>query len=75
MPLVVICGYPSSGKTTICNQLKDFLENKNKKVIVVSENFLVDNKKNETYSGGFIVYFIYIIHFFHNFNHNNYYKM
>ena len=51
MPLVVLCGYPSSGKTTICNQLKDFLENKNKRVIVISENLLVDNKKNEIYSG------------------------
>lgn len=28
MPLVIICGYPSSGKTTLALQLKSFLEAK-----------------------------------------------
>ena len=51
MPLIVLCGYPSSGKTTTCSQLKEFLEKKNIKVKVVSENTLVDKKKNLIYSG------------------------
>ena len=51
MPLIVICGFPSSGKTTVCNQLKEFMVQKNKKVVVVSENALVDEKKNEIFSG------------------------
>ena len=28
MPLVIVCGYPSSGKTTLSLKLKDFLETK-----------------------------------------------
>merc|ERR1719480_177424 len=26
MPLVIICGFPSSGKTTICQKLKEYVE-------------------------------------------------
>lgn len=59
MPLIVICGFPSSGKTTLCNQLKEFLEEKNKKVVIVSENILVDEKKNEIYSSK--KYFVFLI--------------
>ena len=53
MPLIVLCGYPSSGKTTTTSKLKEFFEKKNIKVKVISENFLVDEKKNEIYSGEF----------------------
>jgi tRNA uridine 5-carbamoylmethylation protein Kti12 len=28
MPLVIICGYPSSGKTTLALKLKNFLDSK-----------------------------------------------
>jgi tRNA uridine 5-carbamoylmethylation protein Kti12 len=28
MPLVIICGYPSSGKTTLSLKLKNFLDSK-----------------------------------------------
>ena len=28
MPLVTVCGYPSSGKTTLSLKLKEFLDNK-----------------------------------------------
>ena len=51
MPLIVLCGYPSSGKTTTSSQLKEFFEKKNIKVKVVSENYLVDENKNAVYSG------------------------
>ena len=51
MPLIVLCGFPSSGKTKICNELVDYLENKSSKVKIISENALVDEKKNEIYSG------------------------
>ena len=55
MPLIIICGYPSSGKTTICNQLKTYMEDMMKKnVIVINENQIVDETKNEIYGGWYI---------------------
>ena len=51
MPLIIISGYPSSGKTTTCNQLATYLRDKMKKnVIVVNENKITDEKKNEIYA-------------------------
>lgn len=50
MPLVIICGYPCSGKSTRALQLKNYLnESKNASVTVISEN---DSKydKNEIYA-------------------------
>lgn len=39
MPLVLISGFPSSGKTKRAREIKDFLEGeKGKKVTIVSEN-------------------------------------
>jgi protein KTI12 len=38
MPLVVITGIPSSGKTTRAKELKQFFEDRRKEVHVVSEN-------------------------------------
>lgn len=50
MPLVIVCGYPSSGKTTVSNRLKTYLEEEKKKnVILISENDLVDKNKNEIF--------------------------
>lgn len=47
MPLVIICGYPASGKTILANKLKDLLVHEMekgkfpyKKVQVVNEEFL-----------------------------------
>ena len=51
MPLIVLCGYPASGKTSLCSQLQKYFEEQGIKVCVVSENNLVGNQKNETYSG------------------------
>lgn len=51
MPLIIICGYPSSGKSTVCGKLKDYMQNvMNKNVVVVNENHITDEKKNEIYA-------------------------
>lgn len=50
MPLILICGYPSSGKSTIANKLKNYFENeKQKKVKIASENDIVGTLKNEIF--------------------------
>ena len=41
MPLVILCGFPASGKTTLANQLAVFLqENTQMTVQVVNDEFL-----------------------------------
>merc|ERR1711962_100621 len=51
MPLIIICGYPSSGKTTICLKLRNYLcEVMKKNVVVVNENKITEEKKNEIYA-------------------------
>ncbi|KAJ3645038.1 hypothetical protein Zmor_022728 [Zophobas morio] len=53
MPLVVITGVPSSGKTTRANELKQFFEKNKKQVFVVSENEQITKanfEKNQFYS-------------------------
>lgn len=49
MPLVVICGYPSSGKSTVTSKLKNFLEENEERAIRV--NVVSDSvyKKNEIF--------------------------
>ena len=51
MPLIIIVGLPSSGKTTKTNELKEYFERKfNKSVDIVSDkNFNIN--KNSYYSG------------------------
>ncbi|KAK6619235.1 hypothetical protein RUM44_003617 [Polyplax serrata] len=52
MPLIVITGFPASGKTHVTNQLKQFFEKLDKKVVVISENdILRDNAlcRNDLY--------------------------
>ena len=52
MPLIIICGFPSSGKTTICQKLKEYVEcEKKKTVLIISEDELVRGSKNDIYSG------------------------
>ncbi|RZC41172.1 KTI12 -like protein [Asbolus verrucosus] len=53
MPLIVITGIPSSGKTTRGNELKEFLESRGKEVHLVSENEQIikaNFEKNQLYS-------------------------
>lgn len=51
MPLIVMCGYPCSGKTRRAEELKVFFEqNTNRKVHVVGDGAL-DVEKNTVYAG------------------------
>ena len=38
MPLIIICGFPCSGKSTRANQLKSFCEQAGRKVFLVSDS-------------------------------------
>ena len=50
MPLILLTGYPSSGKTTRAQQLKEYFSTVvGKNVVVLSENDIVKNK--HIYSG------------------------
>ena len=51
MPLVVITGIPSSGKSKTCQRLSEFLTKEKDKVVkIVSENDFVDSSKNQIFS-------------------------
>merc|ERR1719447_851854 len=41
MPLVILTGFPSSGKTSVALKLQEFLKEKGKEVLVVSEEELL----------------------------------
>lgn len=47
MPLIMLCGFPSSGKSKRSLELKEYLENeKNKTVTIVSENDFLNKVSN-----------------------------
>ncbi len=51
MPLVVLTGYPSSGKSRVAAEVKNFFEQeKGKTVLIVSENELVGPDRNVVFS-------------------------
>ncbi|XP_055857404.1 protein KTI12 homolog [Episyrphus balteatus] len=53
MPLIIISGFPSSGKTTRAKQLQEFLTTKGKQVKLISENAAIPKagfKKNVYYA-------------------------
>uniref|UniRef100_A0A336MYV6 Protein KTI12 homolog n=1 Tax=Culicoides sonorensis TaxID=179676 RepID=A0A336MYV6_CULSO len=53
MPLIIISGLPSSGKSTRAKELKQYFEGSGKKVHVVSENFIVPkggHQKNDYFA-------------------------
>lgn len=47
MPLIVLAGLPSSGKTTRCDQIRKYFQNMEKNVHVVSENDIILEQKIE----------------------------
>ena len=50
MPLVILTGFPASGKTTAVVKLQEFLRQKEKEVLVVSEEELLGQHKNVIFS-------------------------
>lgn len=58
MPLVILTGFPCSGKSTRSEEIKQFLKvNKEKEVFVVSENNVMkasNISRNELYFSKFI---------------------
>ena len=56
MPLIVITGYPCSGKSTATNRLRKFFENRKKLVHIVSEESYIpsDQTKNTVFSNSTI---------------------
>ena len=57
MPLVMLCGYPSSGKTFFSNKLQKYLESIQKNVVVISDDS-VGIDRNKMYHRYLIIYFI-----------------
>jgi len=56
MPFIIMCGLPSSGKTTRTNELKKYFEdNQSKRTIIVSDH-RHDVDKNDVYLGSDIIY-------------------
>ena len=54
MPLIILTGFPASGKSTRALQLKAYFESQDKTVNLISENELAKNMK-DVYSGNSIV--------------------
>lgn len=50
MPLIVVTGYPSSGKTRVTNEMRQFFLDQGKVVNVISENEILEDKKNKILS-------------------------
>lgn len=51
MPLILITGFPCSGKTTRANEIKEYFEkNHNSNVVLINEEVL-SIKKDEAYKG------------------------
>lgn len=64
MPLILITGIPSSGKTTRTNELKTYFEQMGKQVHVISEADQITQAKltkNATYLGKYKLYGTYLI--------------
>lgn len=59
MPLIIICGFPSSGKTTRAKEIKLFLEKNNYNVFLINEESLNINRND--YYGKYYIFYIYII--------------
>lgn len=51
MPLVVMCGYPSSGKSKRAEELKNHLENSRGKTVHLAGDESVNLERNVVYAG------------------------
>lgn len=51
MPLVVMCGYPSSGKSKRAEELKNHLENSRGKTVHLAGDETINLERNEVYAG------------------------
>ena len=63
MPLVIIAGLPSTGKSFRAKQIRDFMLSENKtNVHIVSENQIIQNKelpKNNIFNGKVFFFFFF----------------
>jgi len=50
MPLIIITGLPSSGKSTVARQIQKFLQEKGKEAEILTEENLMDTSKNEVFA-------------------------
>ena len=50
MPLIIICGLPSSGKSRRAAQLKSFFEKEKGKSVIVVDDTSIDVDKDTVYS-------------------------
>lgn len=60
MPLILITGYPCSGKTTRALELKSYFEEYQKDVVLINEENLSINKI-DAYKGFFQNYILFIM--------------
>lgn len=51
MPLVIMCGYPCSGKSKRAEELKTFLENSKRKTVHMTGDDSIDLERNVVYAG------------------------
>lgn len=65
MPLIVVCGVPSSGKTTRAKEIEEWLKNEQKSVHIVSEDTLLIDKK-KAYSSMLLFFLLLVFFLFHS---------
>ena len=51
MPLVVMCGFPCSGKTKRANELKSYLQNSRGRSVQLSSDESLNFERNTAYAG------------------------
>ena len=53
MPLVIMCGYPCSGKSKRAKELKNYLENSRGKTVHLASDESLNLERNTVYAGRF----------------------
>lgn len=51
MPLVILCGYPCSGKTKRAEELKNYFENSRGKTVHLTSDESLNLERNTVYAG------------------------